>query len=242
MINNPTRITELELGRSWFPRKRRTKGVWITNTNGYRHTAKGKHIPRSLITAISYSYQRFCCTYLRLTCVGLEYHKDECSEILTFRVQVVGALLLFSCQVISDSYMNPWTVARQVPLFMGFPRQEYWNGLPFPSPGDLPDPGIEPRFPALQADSLPTELQGKPKKECSRREKGMNSIGSVIRVSFVMNPSLQEGFEGSTGNFQEDKMGSQRSLLILIDHYAQLYWRILWFAVHSTTVGKYRAS
>ena len=44
---------------------------------------------------------------------------------------------------------------------MGFPRQEYWSGLPFPSPGDLPDPGIEPRSPALQADSLPTELQGR---------------------------------------------------------------------------------
>ena len=80
-------------------------------------------------------------------------------------------------------------------------------------------------------------------KRCAAGEKkGMNSIGSVIRVSFVMNPSLQEGFEGSTGNFQEDKMGSQRNLLILIDHYAQLYWRILWFAVHRTTVGIYRAS
>ena len=45
---------------------------------------------------------------------------------------------------------------------MGFSRQGYWSGLPFPSPGDLPDPGIEPRSPALQADSLPTELQGKP--------------------------------------------------------------------------------
>ena len=45
---------------------------------------------------------------------------------------------------------------------MGFSRQEYWNGLPFPSPGDLPDPGIEPRSLALQADSLPTELRGKP--------------------------------------------------------------------------------
>ena len=44
---------------------------------------------------------------------------------------------------------------------MGFSRQEYWSGLPFPSPGDLPDPGIEPGFPALQADSLPTELAGK---------------------------------------------------------------------------------
>ena len=42
---------------------------------------------------------------------------------------------------------------------MGFSRQEYWSGLPFPSPGDLPDPGIEPGSPALQADSLPTELQ-----------------------------------------------------------------------------------
>ena len=45
---------------------------------------------------------------------------------------------------------------------MGFCRQEYWSGLPFPSPGDLPDPGIKPRSPALQADSLPTELWGKP--------------------------------------------------------------------------------
>ena len=51
-----------------------------------------------------------------------------------------------------------WTVARQAPLSMGFSRQGSWNGLPCPSPGDLPDPGIEPRSPALQADSLPTEL------------------------------------------------------------------------------------
>ena len=45
---------------------------------------------------------------------------------------------------------------------MGFSRQEYWSGLPFPSAGDLPDPGIKPRSPALQADSLPSELQGSP--------------------------------------------------------------------------------
>ena len=45
---------------------------------------------------------------------------------------------------------------------MKFSRQEYWSGLPFPSPGDLPNPGIEPRSPVLQADSLPIELQGKP--------------------------------------------------------------------------------
>ena len=53
--------------------------------------------------------------------------------------------------------------ARQAPLSMGFSRQEYWSGLPFPSPGDFPDPGIEPKSPALQADDLPTELWGKPK-------------------------------------------------------------------------------
>ena len=56
---------------------------------------------------------------------------------------------------------TPWTVAYQVPLSMEFSRQEYWSGLPFPSPGVLPDPGIEPRFPTLQADALPSESPGK---------------------------------------------------------------------------------
>ena len=54
--------------------------------------------------------------------------------------------------------MTPWTVAHQAPLSMGFSRQKYWSELPFPSPGDLPDPGIESRSPALQADSLLSEL------------------------------------------------------------------------------------
>ena len=58
--------------------------------------------------------------------------------------------------------VTPWTVALQAPLSMGFPRQEYWSGLPFPSPGDLPDPGIEPGSPALQAVSLPSEPRRKP--------------------------------------------------------------------------------
>ena len=56
----------------------------------------------------------------------------------------------------------PWTVACQAPLCMGFSRQEYWSGLPFPSPGELPDPEIEPRSPALQANALLTELHRKP--------------------------------------------------------------------------------
>ena len=57
----------------------------------------------------------------------------------------------------------PWTVAYQVPMSMGFSREEYWSRLPFPFPGELPDPGIEPGSPALQADSLPTKLWGKPR-------------------------------------------------------------------------------
>ena len=51
-------------------------------------------------------------------------------------------------------FATPWTVAHQFPPSMGFSRQEYWSGLPFPSPGDLPDPGIKTGCPALQADSL----------------------------------------------------------------------------------------
>ena len=67
-----------------------------------------------------------------------------------------------SCSVVSDS-VTSWTVACQAPLSMEFSRQEYWSRLPFPPPGDLPDPGIEPRSLALQADSLPSEPPGEPK-------------------------------------------------------------------------------
>ena len=65
-----------------------------------------------------------------------------------------GGLVAQSCPAL----VTPWTVAHQAPLSMGFPRQQYWNELPFPSLGDLPDPGIEPGSLALQADSLPTEI------------------------------------------------------------------------------------
>ena len=59
--------------------------------------------------------------------------------------------------------MTPWTVTLQAPLSMGFSRQEYWSGLPCPSAGDLPQPGIKPGSPPLQADSLPSEPPGKPR-------------------------------------------------------------------------------
>ena len=66
------------------------------------------------------------------------------------------------CYLLScfQQFATPWTVACQASPSMGFPRQEYWCGLPFPSPGDLPDPGIEPRSSALQADPLLSEPPG----------------------------------------------------------------------------------
>ena len=78
--------------------------------------------------------------------------------IAIFKLDEDDGLVTKSCPTLE----TPWTVACQAPLSMGFSRQEYWSGLPFPPPGDLPNPGTEPRFPALQADSLPTELGGKP--------------------------------------------------------------------------------
>ena len=68
-----------------------------------------------------------------------------------------GGLVAKSCLTLATL----WTVAHQASLSIGFSREEYWSGLPFPSPGDLPDPGIETGSLALQADSLPTELPGK---------------------------------------------------------------------------------
>ena len=61
-----------------------------------------------------------------------------------------------------SSFATPWTLAYQASLSMGFSRQDYWSGLPFPSPGDLPDPWIEPGSPALQMDALLSEPPGKP--------------------------------------------------------------------------------
>ena len=62
-----------------------------------------------------------------------------------------------TCVLVTQSCSTPWTVAHQAPVSMEFSRQEYWSGLPSSSPGDLPDPGIKPGSPALQADSLPFE-------------------------------------------------------------------------------------
>ena len=69
---------------------------------------------------------------------------------------------LHECKSLSriQLFVTPQTVAHQAPLSLGFSRKKYWSGLPFPSPGDLPNPGIESRSPTLQADSLPSEPPG----------------------------------------------------------------------------------
>ena len=85
-----------------------------------------------------------------------------CIYILIFFLRLFpygsGGLVNKSCLTL----VIPWTIAHQAPLSMGIPRQEYWHGLPFPSPGNLPDPGVETRSPALQADSLLMEPARKP--------------------------------------------------------------------------------
>ena len=81
-------------------------------------------------------------------------------QLLTMTEEMVVCTCVLSLVQFSATL---WTIACQAPLPMGFPKQEYWSGLPFPSPGDLPDTGIEPGSPTLQADALPSEPLGKPK-------------------------------------------------------------------------------
>ena len=76
---------------------------------------------------------------------------------------------MLSCFSSFQLFATPWIVAHQAPLSIGFSRQEHWIGFPLPSPGDLPSPGIEPRSPALQADSLSSEPPGNLKRHPRRK-------------------------------------------------------------------------
>ena len=102
----------------------------------------------------------------------------------------------FSHSVMSDS-ATPWTVAHQAPLSMGSPgkntgvqntplsRQEYWSELPCPPPGDLPKPSFECRSPALQVDSLPAELPGKPQRHSSQKHLASDIIMTLFFIEFI---------------------------------------------------------
>ena len=125
------------------------------------------HISQSSVLDIQYyrlmSYKSDCfhryvgvCVYIYIyvyMCIYIYIYIYTYTHTQLFILYWLVCLVAKSCLTL----VTPWTVARQAPLSMGFSRQAYWSGLPFPSPGDLPDPGIEPRSPALQADSLPTE-------------------------------------------------------------------------------------
>ena len=82
----------------------------------------------------------------------------------------------------SNSFATPWTVACQAPLSMGFLKQEHWNELPFPSPGDLPIPGIEPMSPALAHGFFTTEPPGKLQKEAWQHEICVDVLNIDIKV------------------------------------------------------------
>ena len=87
-------------------------------------------------------------TCSRIDVAGTDQRKQE-----AVKVKLLSRVQLFT---------TPWSIAHQAPQSMEFSRQEYWSGLPFPSPGDLANPGIEPASPALQADVLPSKPPGEP--------------------------------------------------------------------------------
>ena len=101
--------------------------------------------------------------YIHITFIPRNYfiprNQYWCSH-KTFTWHFGLLLWLFSCSVMFDSFLSSWSVDHQAPLFIGFSRQEYWSGLPFPSSGDLPEPGIKPTSPGWHVDSLPLRHLG----------------------------------------------------------------------------------
>ena len=125
------------------------------------------HLPQSslLPTQIT-AYFLVCILWRLLLCFVCDYSFPKVPDKSLVVPAILGSLTVMvcdsvNCSVVSDS-VTPWTVACQAPLSIRFPRQEYWSGLPCPPPGNLPNPGMEPRSLALQVDSLPSELPGKP--------------------------------------------------------------------------------
>ena len=104
------------------------------------------------------------------------------SSLMLFSELATEQQQMFSREAMSNSFMAPWTVARQAPLSMGFDQREYWSGLPFPSPGDLPKPGIERVSPALANEFFTTEPPGKPSLTVQAQAK---------KQTFPFSPELQ---------------------------------------------------
>ena len=109
-------------------------------------------------------------------------------------VCVYTHIYMYACMLSCSShvwlFVTSWTVPRQASLSMGFSRQGYWSGLPCPPPGDLPNPGIKPRSPTLQADSLSAEPQGKPEFQLKSHKLPRNQKAMKI-FSFVIKKMIQ---------------------------------------------------
>ena len=102
---------------------------------------------------------------------------------------------------------------------MGFSRQEYWSGLPFPSPGDLPDPGIKPRAPALQADPLPREPPGKPKRVVIWYDYPLTYGNGFVERVFYFHYEICDGVT-HRNIFKSDKLTQARTSLERTSKYA----------------------
>ena len=123
----------------------------------------------------------------------------------------------------SDSFATPWTIARQAPLSMGFPRQEYWSGLPFPSLGGLPDTGIEPPSPTLAEGLFTTEQPGKP---YFMNFNNINSVcGSSQVVLVIKNPPTNAGDARDEGLIPGSGRSSEVGNGIPL---STLAWKITW--------------
>ena len=114
----------------------------------------------------------------------------------------------FNCSVVSNSFATLWTIDHQVPLSVGFPRQEYWSGLPFPSSGDLPNPRIKSVSPALAGGFFTTEPPEKPPIHLVAQ-----SVKNLPTVQEIQVPSLS----------WEDPLEKE-----MANHSSILAWRISW--------------
>ena len=152
--------------KCWLSFTLKASHYGLRNTSAQKETSQGSHAP--WIGQAGPQQYGPCWHDLSMTLDGIIASATQFSDFLTRKC--FGKNLPFWTEVKSLScvrlFATPWTVAYQVPLSMGFSRQEYWSGLPYPSPEDLPNPGIEPGSPSLQADALPPGPPGKSKVQC----------------------------------------------------------------------------
>ena len=109
--------------------------------------------------------------------------------------------------------LGPLLGARQAPLFMGFSRQEYWSGLPFPSPDDLPHLGLEPRSPTLQVDSLPPEPPGKPCTTTCERVRALSLLTGALGSGYCVPAPAQSRGTQAPASAEGGKLRLLQSLV-----------------------------